>query len=36
MGLLLGDAKVRQFIENQVRFDFQIPCQLIDTNLLHR
>jgi hypothetical protein len=35
MGLLLGYAKVRQLVENQVGLDFEVPRQLIDTNLLH-
>lgn len=35
MGFLLGYAKVRQLFENQACLDFEVPRQLIDTNLLH-
>jgi hypothetical protein len=33
--LLLGDAKLRQEVENHFRFDLQLPGQLIDSNILH-
>jgi hypothetical protein len=34
--LLLRNAKLWQAIQNFVRLDFQLPCQLVDSNLLHR
>jgi hypothetical protein len=37
VGLLFVDAELRQQIQYYVRFDFQLPCQLIDSDLqLHR
>jgi hypothetical protein len=35
MGLLLGDANFRQDIENSFTFDFQLPGQIVDSNLTH-
>lgn len=36
MGLLLGYAQLGELVQNLVRFDFQLPSQLINTNLVHR
>jgi hypothetical protein len=33
--LLLRDAKLRQEVDNHLRFDLQLPGQLIDSNILH-
>jgi len=35
MGLLLGDANFGQRIEDRLAFDFQLPGQIIDSNLTH-
>jgi len=34
--LLFRHAKFRQPVQNFVSLDFQLPCQLVDSNLLHR
>jgi hypothetical protein len=34
--LLFGDAQLREQLEYFVSFDFQLPRQLVDANLLHR
>lgn len=34
--LLIGDAKFGEPVQQFVRFHFQLPRQLIDSNLLHR
>jgi hypothetical protein len=36
MRLLLRNAKLWQALQNFVSLDFQFPCQLVDSNLLHR
>ena len=36
MRFLLGDAQLGQTVENFVSLHFQLPRQLIDSNLLHR
>ncbi len=36
MSFFLGNAEIRQLVEYQIGFDFEIPRQLINTNLLHR
>jgi hypothetical protein len=35
MGLLLGDSHHRQHVENGLAFNFQFPCQIVDSNLTH-
>jgi hypothetical protein len=35
MGLLFGDPDFRKHIENCFAFDFQLPCQIVDSNLAH-
>ena len=35
MGLLLGDPDVRQRIENGFAFNFQLPGEIVDSNLTH-
>ena len=35
MALLLGDSNFRKHIENRLTFDFQLPCQIVDSNLAH-
>lgn len=35
MRLFLGDSNVRQCIENSFTFDFQLSCQIVDSNLTH-
>src|SRR5690348_8014070 len=33
--LLLGNPHQGQYIENRFTFDFQLPCQIVDSNLTH-
>jgi hypothetical protein len=35
VGLLLGDPNFRQYIENGLALDFQLSCQIVDSNLTH-
>ncbi len=35
MALLLGDSDFRKHIENGLAFDFQLSCQIVDSNLAH-
>jgi hypothetical protein len=35
MGLLLGDTHLRKNIENGFAFDFQLSCQIVNSNLAH-
>ena len=35
MGLLLGDSDFRKYVENRFAFDFQLPGQIVDSNLAH-
>jgi hypothetical protein len=35
MGFLLGDSNFREDIENSLAFDFQLPGQIVDSNLTH-
>jgi hypothetical protein len=35
MALLLGDSDFRKYIENRLTFDFQLSCQIVDSNLAH-
>jgi hypothetical protein len=35
MGLFLGDPDFRKHIENGLALDFQLPCQIVDSNLTH-
>jgi hypothetical protein len=35
MGLLLGDTHLGKHIENSFAFNFQLPGQIIDSNLAH-
>jgi hypothetical protein len=34
--LFFGDAQFGEPLQYFVSFDFQFPCQLVDSNLLHR
>jgi hypothetical protein len=34
--LLFGDAQFGQPVQDLVGLDFELPCQLVDSNLLHR
>jgi len=34
MGFLFGDADVRQEVKDFLAFDFQLPGQIVDSNLL--
>jgi len=36
MGLLFRDAQFREAVEDLVSLHFQLPRQLVDSNLLHR
>jgi len=36
VGLLFGDPEIGEQVQNLVGLDFQLPRQLIDSNLLHR
>jgi hypothetical protein len=35
MALLLSDSDLRKYIENRFAFNFQLPCQIVDSNLAH-
>ncbi len=35
MRLLLGHSHFREHIENRFAFDFQLPCQVVNSNLTH-
>jgi hypothetical protein len=35
MRLLFRNADERQYIENRFTFDFQLPSQIVDSNLAH-
>src|SRR6202162_3938104 len=35
MALLLGDSDFRKHIENGLALDFQLSCQIVDSNLAH-
>jgi len=35
MSLLLGDADFGQHIENGFAFDFELSCQIVNSNLTH-
>src|SRR5580700_5302694 len=35
MALLLGGSDFRKYIENRLAFDFQLSCQIVDSNLAH-
>ena len=36
MGLLLGYAELGQHFEDAVGRNFKLPCQLIDSDLVHK
>jgi hypothetical protein len=36
VGFLLGDTELGQHVDNGVRGDFQLPCELIDSNFTHK
>ncbi len=36
VGLLLGHAKLGQHVDDGVRGDLQLPCELIDSNFTHK
>ena len=36
MGFLLGDSYFGQYIENGLALDFELPGQIIDSNLTHQ
>src|SRR3977135_1481917 len=33
MALLLSNSDLRKYIENRFAFNFQLPCQIVDSNL---
>ena len=35
MSLFLGDSDFRKYIENSFTLNFQLPCQIVDSNLAH-
>jgi len=35
MALLLSNSDLRKYIENRFAFNFQLPCQIVDSNLAH-
>jgi len=35
MALLLSNSDLGKYIENRFAFDFQLPCQIVDSNLAH-
>jgi hypothetical protein len=35
MALFLGDPDFRKYIENRLTLDFQLSCQIVDSNLAH-
>lgn len=35
MGLLFADTNIWQDIQNGLAFDFQLSCQIVDSNLAH-
>jgi hypothetical protein len=35
MSLLLRDPNLWKYVENRFAFDFQLPCQIVDSNLAH-
>src|ERR1700732_4326536 len=35
MALLLGDSNFGKYIENRLALDFQLSCQIVDSNLAH-
>jgi hypothetical protein len=36
MGFLLGDTELGQHVDDGVRGDLQLPCELIDSNFTHK
>lgn len=36
VGLLLGDAELGQHVDDGVRGDLKLPCELIDSNFTHK
>jgi hypothetical protein len=36
VGFLLADAELGQHVDNGMRGDFQLPCELIDSNFTHK
>jgi hypothetical protein len=36
MGFLLRDTELGQHVDNGVRWDFELPCQLVDADFRHR
>jgi hypothetical protein len=36
MGFLLGDTELRQHVDDGVRGDLKLPCELIDSNFTHK
>lgn len=36
VGFLLGDTELGQHVDDGVRGDFQLPCELIDSNFTHK
>ncbi len=35
MSLLLRDSNLLKYVENGFAFDFQLPSQIVDSNLAH-
>ena len=36
VSLLLGNAELRQHVDDGVRGDLKLPCQLVDSNFTHK
>jgi hypothetical protein len=36
VGLLFCDSELRQQLEDPVRLDLKLPCQLVDSDLTHK
>jgi hypothetical protein len=36
VGFLLGDTELGQHVDNGVRGDLKLPCELIDSNFTHK
>jgi len=36
VGFLLGNTELGQHVDNRVRWNFQLPCQLVDADFRHR
>jgi hypothetical protein len=36
MGFLFGNTELGQHVDNRVRWNFELPCQLVDADFRHR